>query len=115
MPFGPGAPGAIYRLDLKTLKTTTFATIPHAGTDPHQSRMDQPDAKMIAAVGKMSIGGLEFNRERTELYAMNLLERKIYRLSFPGGQLDRRFHTRRPISAQTTGTAALFWLSYHIA
>ena len=87
LPYGPGGPGAIYRLDLKTLAVTTFATIPNAGQDHHVGSLALPDKDMVPWVGRMGLGDLDLNAAGTELYAMNLLDKKIYRLAVPSGQI----------------------------
>ena len=87
LPFGPGGPGAIYRVDMKDAKVTPFATIPNAGPDVHANRMDFPDDAVRPLEGRSGLGDIDFNDTHTELLAMNLAEKKIYRLAFPGGQV----------------------------
>ncbi len=87
--FGPGGPGAIYRIDLGTGAVTLFATVPNAGPDRHERSLTGPrqDRGAAAWVGKTSLGDLDLSEDGRELYVSNLSDRQIYRYALPDGQL----------------------------
>jgi Mg-chelatase subunit ChlD len=80
MAFGPGGPGAIYRIDLATGHVRLWATL-DAGEDRYVPRGG------YQSYGKTSLGDIEIDDEGTTLFAVNLHDRRIYRLSLPDGQL----------------------------
>ena len=91
MPYGPDGSGGIYRVDLKTGDTTTFAKVPDAGGRNRNAPMggntrdfDESNAKMV---GKAALGDLELNADETELAVVNLNDRKIYRYELATGTL----------------------------
>src|SRR5262249_38506462 len=90
--FGPGGPGAIYRIDRATGIATTFWTV-NAGVDPHPQPpnefncMGAPsnycwfyDPNTVGQIGKMSLGGLTFSHDQKNLFVMNLLDRRLYQI-----------------------------------
>ncbi|MFI0609643.1 MAG: VWA domain-containing protein [Anaerolineae bacterium] len=91
LPYGPARSGGIYRIDLKTGDTTTFAVVPNAGgrmIDPVMGTGDR-DFDEVAArdVGKVALGDLDLNAAETELFVINLKDRKIYRYELATGRL----------------------------
>ena len=87
LPFGPGGPGAIYRIDMKDASIKAFATVPNAGSDPHAADMGEPDKLARQFVGKSSLGDLDVSEDGKLLFVMNLTDKKIYRYAMPDGQL----------------------------
>ena len=87
--FGPGGPGAIYRIDIATGATAVFATVPEAGPDRHDRSLNGPllDRSAREWVGKTSLGDLDLDETGRELFVTNLSDRRIYRFAVPGGQL----------------------------
>jgi len=87
MPFGPGGPGAIYRIDLKTGAIALFVTVPNAGLNHHANRVRSPDVSGRDWAGKTSLGDIDLNPDATELFAMNLEDRRVYRYALPSATL----------------------------
>src|SRR5262245_1880636 len=86
--FGPGGPGAIYKIDRANPGSpvvTTFVNLNTvlgagaAGNDPHnQSDYDRDNGNGTwDAVGKVSLGGLAISDDETKLYVMNLASRQL--------------------------------------
>lgn len=80
--FGPGGPGAIYRIDLDTNTTSTFVTL-GAGSDPHPQGTSDPlvwarDAASWDAVGKIGLGDMDISDNGRNLYVVNLANRRLY-------------------------------------
>ena len=114
--FGPGGPGAIYRLPPASgqgqaqAPPSLFASLP-AGPDHHELDRDD-DAAAASYVGRTSLGDLEVNDAGDELFAANLYDGRIYRISLPDGRVLGSFdhgaageHWRR--------RARLFALAWH--
>lgn len=84
--FGPGGPGAIYRIDRATSALTTYVNLNTvyagnpAGTDPHNPANYDSDFFNVTwdAVGKLSYGGMAASDDDTRLYVMNLANRTLY-------------------------------------
>ncbi|MER6531512.1 SdrD B-like domain-containing protein, partial [Streptomyces sp. NPDC001508] len=76
--YGPGGPGAIYRTDPATKRTSLFTKVPSPGATPHN-----PDVRMDEAfgpvVGKESLGDLDVSADGKDLYVVNLHDRRLYR------------------------------------
>jgi hypothetical protein len=88
MPFGPGGPGAIYRIDLATGQVDVLATVPNAGDDHHDGAAPRTrDIRARDWVGRTSLGGIDVDATESELYVVNLADRRIYRFSLPDGRL----------------------------
>jgi len=83
--FGPGGPGAIYLIDVRTGAISQWAGLA-AGPDWH-NLSDSFDADAAPWVGKTSLGDIELAEDATELYVLNLWDRRIWRFSVPDGQL----------------------------
>ncbi len=78
--FGPGGPGAIYRVDLASGAVAQWLTVPGVGIDQHDRAGGYwPDNRARNFVGAISLGDVEASPDGTELYVMNLLDRQIYR------------------------------------
>ncbi len=83
--YGPLGPGGIYRLELPTGILRPFAWA-YAGHDAH--RFDQNFDQLAAStVGISAWGDLEVDADATQLFAVNLFDKMIYRYSIPDGQL----------------------------
>ncbi len=82
--YGPGGPGAIYRVNRATGALEATYTVPGATTDAHDPNPNNyvTDNFDVAwdAVGKTSLGGIDINDDDTRLYAMNLENRSLYML-----------------------------------
>lgn len=108
--FGPGGPGAIYKIDTAT-NTVVGGTpyfdlnsISSAGPDLHvTSTVDNPPwffdyvtttaavsptnpfTNTFDAVGKMALGDLDISEDGTQLYVVNLFDRTLYRMPAQAG------------------------------
>ncbi len=89
--FGPGGPGAIYRVDVWQARATHFVTVPNAGPDRHDPTDPAWDRAAAAWVGKTGLGDIDVSEDETELYVVNLADRRIYRFALPSGQLTGSF------------------------
>ena len=88
--FGPGGPGAVYRIDLATGDVRVFATVPDAGPDRHDRSMSSTNARDLAGrdwAGKTSLGDIDLDEAGGELFVTNLADRRIYRFALASGQL----------------------------
>ncbi len=86
--FGPNGPGAIYRINPANGATSLFVDAGAAvGANPHNTSDYDRDNGNVSwdAVGKLSFGGIALNGAETQLYAMNLFDRKIYAFPTAGG------------------------------
>ncbi len=84
--FGPGGPGAIYRVGLEDGRITVFATVPNAGEDLH-GVLPGPDFAARDLAGKASLGDIDLSPDSSELYAVNLFDRRVYRYEAATGKL----------------------------
>ncbi len=98
--FGPGGPGAIYRIDLGALDVRQAITVPNAGPDRHSLSPRGPDTQAGPWAGKTSLGDIEISTDGSTLFAMNLNDRRIYRFELPSG---------RPIDSFETGGRDREW------
>lgn len=89
--FGPGGPGAIYRIDLRSLSVQQAITVPNAGADLHERGPIGSDESAGQWAGKTSLGDIEISPDGTTLFAMNLFDRRIYRFALPDGTLMDSF------------------------
>lgn len=90
--FGPGGPGAIYRVPVDLASSglprpnvTLAFTVPNAGPRYHADDLPGPDRIARDHAGKTSLGDIDMNPEETDLYVVNLADRKIYRFGLPDG------------------------------
>src|SRR5262249_14186880 len=103
--FGPGGPGAIYKIDRTNPGSpvvTTFVNLDTifgagaAGNDPHnQSDFDRDNGDATwNAVGKVSLGGLAISDDETKLYAMNLASRQLLEIPTGAAPTSANIRTR---------------------
>ncbi len=85
--FGPGGPGAIYRINALTGAVEATYTVPNATTNAHNTADYLRDNDNVAwnAVGKTSLGGMDLSDDETVLYVMNLEDRRLYALNAATG------------------------------
>ncbi len=81
--YGPSGPDAIYLVNPATGNVEQTITSVDAGTDQHDFTLVAPgneivDAASYGLVGKQSWGDLDINDTQDRLYAVNLLDRKLY-------------------------------------
>ncbi len=108
--FGPGGPGAIYRVDLATGNVETFANL-NAGPDRHDLR--QRDDEIAAKwVGLAGLGGLAVDPDGGVLFAMNLMDRRVYRLGLTDGQVLSSFQAGG-VNESWSYNARPFALTWH--
>jgi len=90
--FGPAGTGAIYQIDRSTGTVSTFVDLNAvfgpgtAGANLHNPLDYNTDGGQPTwdAVGKVAFGGIALNADETILYAMNLADRKLYRIPTSG-------------------------------
>ena len=87
MPFGPGGPGAIYRIDLDSGDVALWAQVPDAGEDHHRLGRYSLDVDAAEPAGRTSLGDLELSEDETMLFVVNLADRRIYRYHVADGAL----------------------------
>ncbi len=108
-PFGPGGPGAIYRVDVAAGDVSVLATLP-AGPDYHDLARDD-DRKAAAWVGITSLGDLVLD-DTGQLFAANLQDGRVYRVDTATGDVLGSFENGG--KAQDWGTSSrLFALGWH--
>lgn len=90
LPFGPGGPGAVYRIDLETGGISHALTVPNAGPDYHENRIAL-DTRAEPWAGRTSLGDIDLSEDESTLYAVNMADRRIYRFALPSGDLVGRF------------------------
>ncbi|MBK8540161.1 MAG: VWA domain-containing protein [Ardenticatenia bacterium] len=83
--MGPLGPGAIYRIDLTSGQVSPWTLLP-AGPDLHDyaTNYDEP---LSPWVGWLGLGDIDLSEDGTELYAANLFDGRIYRVSVPDGRI----------------------------
>ncbi|MFQ5459733.1 MAG: YncE family protein, partial [Anaerolineae bacterium] len=92
-PFGPGGPGAIYRIDLATGAVEQWRTV-DAGPDLHDgSALDQLAATWV---GRVSLGDIELDDTASTLFVMNLFDGRVHRFSVPDGRWLGSFDASGP-------------------
>lgn len=121
--FGPGGPGAIYRMQNASARTaasaTLFTTISGTGTDPHPVAAPacgqptltlcwQVDPGAFNVVGKSSIGDMDMSADDRTLYIVNLFQREIVELTIgitgtPGASVRRSLVNLPGTSGGATG------------
>ena len=84
--YGPEGTGAIYRSRIVNGQVDTFALVPNTGRDPHGAIQTGDDGARDWAA-KMSLGDIDVDPDETELFAMNLFDRRIYRYDLATGAL----------------------------
>ena len=84
--FGPGGPGAVYRVSLADGAVDLLAQLP-AGPDHHPAP-GTPGAKEDPDwTGKTSLGDLDLSPSGDLLFVSDLLDGKVYRLGLPEGRV----------------------------
>lgn len=91
MPFGPGGPGAVYRIDLATGNVSQFVSVPNVGPDRHGSLQTNDDRAAEKWVGRTSLGDLDLCSDESELFVVNLDDRRIYRFEMESGRFIGSF------------------------
>ena len=98
--FGPGGPGAIYRIS-STGAISIHATIPNAGAGLHNFNATASyesayydDA--VVAVGKESLGDLEISADGSSLFVVNLNDRHLYQVASNTGAVSDLGEITRP-------------------
>jgi hypothetical protein len=87
--FGPGGPGAIYRIDPATGTVDATFTVPGAVTNAHDAA-NYTTGHFNAgwdAVGKTSLGGIALSPDETRLFVMNLESRALVALNTATGDV----------------------------
>jgi len=90
--FGPGGTGAIYRIDVGSGSVSLFADInalfgpSTAGVDPHPTNATNSnewrrDAASWDPTGKISFGDIDISEDELYLWAINLADRRLYKIS----------------------------------
>jgi hypothetical protein len=87
VPFGPGGPGGIYRIDVRSGAVGLVLNVPNAGANRHDARAGGPDYSGRDWVGKNSLGGIDLDPTGTQMFVMNVAEGRIYRYSMNTGQI----------------------------
>lgn len=100
--LGPLGPGGIYRIDLASGQVAPWALLP-SGPDLHDyaSNYDEPVSPWV---GWLGLGDIDMSEDGTELYAVNLFDGFLYRLSVPDGRILGRFP--HGAAAETWGPGA---------
>ncbi|MBP2475567.1 phosphatidate phosphatase APP1 [Crossiella equi] len=75
--YGPAGAGGIYAVAADGSSTTTFATVPNAGSTAHKLT-ENADGAFYGVPGKQSLGDLDLSEDGTELYVVNLNDKKLY-------------------------------------
>ena len=100
--YGPGGPGAIYRIDIRDGRIDELQRL-DAGPDLHAAG---DAARSAAMVGKTSLGDIDIAENGSELYVADLHAGEVVRLSLPDGRVrDRVSH-----GGDRAGDARLFGL-----
>jgi Mg-chelatase subunit ChlD len=84
-PLGPGGLGAIYRMDLAADAWRVFVIVPNVGEAP--AFISFTDLPAQREAGKTGLGDIDLNDDESELFAVNLADRRIYRYALPSGDL----------------------------
>ncbi len=90
--FGPNGTGAIYQVDRNSGVTSLYADLNAifgantVGANPHDVNDYDYDNGQATwdAVGKVAFGGMALSEDETNLFAMNLANRRIYRIPTSG-------------------------------
>ena len=112
VPFGSGGAGGIYRIDLAERDVQLFARVPSAGTSRNVGFWGDRDLDGRDPSGKNSLGDLELSDDGTELYVVNLHDRRIYRVAVPSGEILGSFE-HGASGESWAEDARPFGLAYH--
>jgi Mg-chelatase subunit ChlD len=108
--FGPGGPGAIYRIDVATGTVLRWASLA-VGPDHHDQRTND-DAPAATWVGRASLGDIELAADGSELYVASLFDGRIYRLATADGRVLGSF-ANGGMGTAWARSARLFGLAVH--
>jgi len=75
--YGPGKQGGVYVTPAGGGATTLFTTVPNAGGTAH-NHASNFDGAFANVVGKESLGDIDISEDGTELYVVNLADKKLY-------------------------------------
>ncbi|MFC3891457.1 SdrD B-like domain-containing protein [Lentzea rhizosphaerae] len=75
--YGSGNAGGIYVTPAGGGATTLFATVPNAGTTKHD-HANNFDGGFANVVGKEALGDIDISEDGSELYVVNLGDKKLY-------------------------------------
>lgn len=109
--FPPGGPGAIQRVDLGSGAVLPFARLPTGAANLHHLG-DDDDAAVADWVGRAGLGDLDIDPQGRQLLAVNLFDRRIYRLSLADGQILGSF-PHGASGEPWADEAQLFGLGWH--
>jgi len=84
VPFGPGGPGSVYRIDVASRQVAAFADLP-AGPDRHDLGRRE-DQAAEAWVARSALGDMEINDAGDELFVLNLYNGTIQRIALASGR-----------------------------
>lgn len=90
--FGPGGTGAIYQINRNTNVVSEYVNLNTvfgantAGANPHNTADYNTDNGQATwdAVGKIAFGGMAISDDQSNLYTMNLADRRLYRIPTTG-------------------------------
>ncbi|MET9634210.1 SdrD B-like domain-containing protein [Lentzea sp. NPDC006480] len=82
--YGPAGPGGIYVTPAGGGATTTFATVPNADGPAQHNHATNFDGPFFAGVGKEALGDLDITEDGSELYVVNLADKKLYAYNATG-------------------------------
>lgn len=89
--FGPGGPGAIYRIDLTSGDVLPFATVPNVRENSHDPTSRSADIEAGRLVGRTSLGDLDLSDDEETLFVVNADDGRVYRFAMPEGRLVGSF------------------------
>ncbi|GGU51282.1 SdrD B-like domain-containing protein [Lentzea flava] len=75
--YGPGGSGAIYVTPQGGGATTQFTVVPNAGNTAHAMGTNF-DGPFFGVPGKQSLGDIDISEDGTELYVVNMGDKKLY-------------------------------------
>jgi hypothetical protein len=120
--FGPGGPGAIYKVpvnpatglrsaapsvlkDVTTLSGQSMPVDPHGSDIPTDGSAASSTDTRLGMVGKYSLGDLEISEDETKLYTINLHNREVIAINPDNGSLVGRWAI--PVSGLTNTVGAV--------
>jgi hypothetical protein len=109
VPFGPGGPGAIYRIDLESGAVEDWASL-EAGPDRHAFKYRDDEPAEIWT-GRTSLADIDLDDDAQSLFVANLYDHRIYRLSVPDGDIVGSF-SHGAFGTPWSRSARLFALHY---
>ncbi len=111
--YGPLGPGGVYEVEVNGGGVRPFLTVPSAGSNKHDPDDNyEPDELSRDYAGKTSLGDLDLSEDGTQLFVMNLNDRRIYRYALPDGTLLGRIDNGGE-SKNWSREARPFGLAFH--